>query len=55
MQNKLMAVKIFEQMKKSGDTTNLLKKLREVSLQIEINTSIYTAIGEAKVMYYAYM
>ena len=41
-------------MEKGGEATNLLKDIRRASLQIKTNTSVYDALGEAKVMYYSY-
>ena len=39
--------------KQKGDVTELLKKMRRFSLQIETNSSIYDAMDEAKSMYYS--
>ena len=54
MQNKITVSKNFKAMESSGDVTSLLKEIRQISLEIETNTSLYDAMDEAKVIYYTY-
>ena len=54
MQNKLTMAKDFKSVDARGDVTSLLKEIRQISLEIETNTSIYDAMDEAKAMYYKY-
>ena len=42
-------------MESSGDITSLLREIRQISLEIKTNTSVYAAMGEAKMLYYTYM
>ena len=41
-------------METSRDVTSLCKEIRQVSLEIETNTSVYNSMDEAKVIYYTY-
>ena len=54
MQNKITVSKHFKDMEANGDVTSLLKEIRQISLEIETNTSVYDAMDEAKQMYYTY-
>ena len=38
-----------------GDVTLLLKKIRNIGLQVEFSTSLYNAINEANALYHACM
>ena len=54
MQNKLKAIKDFQEMENDGNVTKLLKDIRGISHQLETNTSVYDSLDEAKRLYYAY-
>ena len=51
IKNKLSLAKEFINFEADGNVTELLKEIRKVSLQIEINTSVYDAMDEAKSLY----
>ena len=54
MQNKLTMAKDFKSVDARGDVTSLLKEIRQISLEIETNISVYNAMDEAKMVYYTY-
>jgi hypothetical protein len=54
MQNKLKALKHFQDMENKGDVTTPLKEIRGISHQLESNTSVYDSLDEAKRRFYAY-
>ena len=48
MKNKLNMSKYFEKFETDGDAMNLLKEIRQITLQIQTNKSVYNALDEAK-------
>ena len=46
--------KDFEAVDTRGDVTSLLKDIRQISLEIETNASVYDDMDEAKMLYYTY-
>ena len=54
MKNKLTLAKDYERFEKEGDVAALLKEIRRVSLQMDMNTSAYDALDDAKALYYIY-
>ena len=51
MQNKLIAVKDYDNIEIDRDVTKLLIEIRGVSHQMESSSSIYDTIDEAKVIH----
>ena len=51
IKNKLILAKDYIRFEEEGNITALLKEIRRVSLQIEMNTLIYDAIDEAKALF----
>ena len=51
---KIIIVGNFSNIQLKCDVTELLKSIRGISNQIEINTSVYDVLDEAKRLYYVY-
>lgn len=54
MQDRLKAVEDWDVIQEDGDATRLLKEIRTISQQLEVNVSISDALGSAKAKYYSY-